>query len=128
MATKPKGLPKTGGRRRGTPNKTTADIRALAQEFGEAALRKLVEVMNHADSPPQAKISAANALLDRGYGKPSELVEPEDSTTGMKSIAELDAMYEAAMRNMEAEDARVRERNRKYFPEMAAMTEAGDTS
>lgn len=39
MATgRPKGLPKSGGRTKGTPNRVTADIKALAQTYGPEAI------------------------------------------------------------------------------------------
>lgn len=71
---RPKGLPKTGGRTAGTPNKITADIKALAQEHGVTAITMLATVMTTAESD-QAKIAAAKELLDRGYGKATQAVE-----------------------------------------------------
>lgn len=78
---------KTGGRVKGTPNKATADIKAVAQEYGELAVRKLaalaglVEGQAAAESE-QAQSSACTALLDRGYGKPSQMIsgDPENPT------------------------------------------------
>jgi hypothetical protein len=69
---RPKGLPKTGGRQAGTPNKATCEVRALAQEYTEAAVLVLAEVMTSKDATPAARVSAASALLDRGHGKPSQ--------------------------------------------------------
>jgi hypothetical protein len=69
---RPKGLPKTGGRQAGTPNKATCEVRALAQEYTEAAVLALAEVMTSRDAAPAARVSAASALLDRGHGKPSQ--------------------------------------------------------
>jgi len=72
---KPKGLPKTGGRRVGSLNVATKHtkqaLEQLAQDHTEAALQVLVEVMKHGQSDA-ARVSAANALLDRGYGKPRQ--------------------------------------------------------
>jgi len=67
---RPKGLPKTGGRKPGTPNKTTLPVRELAQAHGADAVATLAALMNDASQPPQCRISAAGHLLDRGYGKP----------------------------------------------------------
>ena len=64
---------KTGGRVAGTPNKATAELKALAQEHGPAAVAKLRHLMENAASE-QAQIAAANALLDRGYGKAAQTV------------------------------------------------------
>lgn len=66
----PKGTPRPegAGRKKGTPNKITADIKALAQEHGATAITILATILTTAESD-QAKIAAAKELLDRGYGK-----------------------------------------------------------
>jgi hypothetical protein len=66
---------KTGGRTPGTPNKATADIRAAAALHGTAALEALAEIAAGVENPPAARVSAAVALLDRGYGRPAQAVE-----------------------------------------------------
>lgn len=66
---RPKGLPRTGGRKPGTPNKVTADVRALAQKYGPKALKVLGEIMGGAAQPAAARVAAAKELLDRAYGK-----------------------------------------------------------
>ena len=59
------------GRQRGTPNKSTAEVKALAQEHGPDAIQFFVDVMNDDQQPIQARHLAAKELLDRGYGRPS---------------------------------------------------------
>lgn len=68
---------KTGGRQKGTPNKATSDIKALAQKHAPDAIACLHQLMKDDKTPPQAKISAARELLDRGYGKPSQTINKE---------------------------------------------------
>ena len=51
------------------------DLRALAQERTEEALAVLAEIMADKDAPHAARVSAANALLDRGHGKPMQTTE-----------------------------------------------------
>jgi hypothetical protein len=63
-----------GGRQKGTPNKITADVRALAQEYGEDAIRELATILTTSENH-SARISAAKELLDRGYGKSMQAVE-----------------------------------------------------
>ena len=63
-----KGHPKSGGRTKGTPNKQTADVKALAREYGPTAIAKLAYLVEHAESDA-AKVSAIKELLDRAYGK-----------------------------------------------------------
>jgi hypothetical protein len=64
---------KVGGRKKGTPNKATADIKALARVHGPEAVEKLVELMR--TGPEKVRLAAARELLDRGYGKPTQAVE-----------------------------------------------------
>jgi hypothetical protein len=61
---------KRGGRKAGTPNRSTQEIKALAQEHGPNAIKKLAELMAHSESD-ETQSRAAQALLDRGYGKPA---------------------------------------------------------
>lgn len=57
------------GRKLGSPNASTATIRALASEQANSAIAMLVELMSNNDTPAAACISAAKELLERGYGK-----------------------------------------------------------
>ena len=68
-----KGL-KTGGRRRGTPNKVTAEIREYAQQYTVEALEGLAQIARNSTSDA-ARVAAWNALLDRGHGKPIQGVD-----------------------------------------------------
>jgi hypothetical protein len=52
-----------------------ADVRTLAREHGPDAIKKLSEIMRDGNAPHAARVSAANSLLDRGYGRPSQSVE-----------------------------------------------------
>ena len=65
---------KTGGRQKGSLNKATAEIKEVARQYGTEAVEKLAELMR-CDDNPQVQRAAAEALLDRGYGKPSQAVE-----------------------------------------------------
>jgi hypothetical protein len=65
---------KTGGRVRGTPNKITADIRALAQNHAPEAIAMLATILTTSEND-SARIAAAKELLDRGYGKSTQATE-----------------------------------------------------
>jgi hypothetical protein len=65
---------KTGGRKPGTPNKATAEIRDAAQRYTAEALETLRDIMR-AGTSEQARISAANSILDRGWGKPTQILD-----------------------------------------------------
>ena len=68
MAFKPGQSGNPGGR-----SKAEAEIKRLAQEYGTAALTKLVEFLDSDDH--KLALSAANSLLDRGFGRPSQSVQ-----------------------------------------------------
>jgi len=65
---------KTGGRKLGTPNRATAEIRDAAQRYTAEALGVLRDVMRTGTSE-QARVAAANSILDRGWGKPTQILD-----------------------------------------------------
>jgi hypothetical protein len=52
--------------------KTPTEIRSLARQHTAKALQVLSGIMNEPDAPAAARVAAANALLDRGWGKPTQ--------------------------------------------------------
>jgi hypothetical protein len=69
---KPRGGRRPGaGRPRGVANKLTADIKALAADYGEGSLQTLAWIKDHGKSE-QARVAAAKELLDRAYGRPRQ--------------------------------------------------------
>ena len=54
--------------------KVLAKMQELARQHAPEALETLVQIMASSKSPPAARISAANAILDRGFGKPVPIV------------------------------------------------------
>ena len=57
--------------------KAPADIRSLARAHTAMALQTLAGIAQHGESEA-ARVAAAIALLDRGWGKPSQPVTGED--------------------------------------------------
>lgn len=53
--------------------KECAKVKALAREYGPEAIEKLVALMRGEDL--RVAKAAADSLLDRGFGKPSQSVE-----------------------------------------------------
>src|SRR6516225_3763457 len=51
------------------------EIRTLARSYTKAAIKTLVGIMRQPKAPPAARVMAANALLDRGWGKAAQLVD-----------------------------------------------------
>jgi hypothetical protein len=66
---RPRGLPRTGGRQLGTPNKNTAALKEIAGAYTQGAIQRLASIMNNPRAPYAAQVAAAHELLDRGHGK-----------------------------------------------------------
>jgi hypothetical protein len=83
---------KTGGRKRGTPNRLTVVMRGTmaetAQDFSAAALATLVEVMNDKATPASARIRAAEIVLDRAHGKAAPPAIETNREPGFVPLAE----------------------------------------
>ncbi|MBY0356559.1 MAG: hypothetical protein K2W82_01045 [Candidatus Obscuribacterales bacterium] len=50
-------------------------ISELAKEYTEEALTTLIEIARDKKAPASARVHAASALLDRGWGKPAIHIE-----------------------------------------------------
>jgi hypothetical protein len=61
-----------------------ADVKELSRLEGPEAVRQRVAIMKDERAPHAARVSAANSLLDRGYGKPPQSV---DVTTNVSASA-----------------------------------------
>ena len=70
---------KTGGRKKGTPNKHTAEVRVLAQQHGPACIERLAEIA--LGDNPTAAVAACKELLDRGWGKSVAPIELSGTVT-----------------------------------------------
>lgn len=57
------------GRKPGVVSAAKRELQSMAKDHAERALQVLAEVMESAESDA-ARVAAANAILDRGYGKP----------------------------------------------------------
>jgi hypothetical protein len=68
--------PQGSGRKRGQGNKLTDEVKKLAQEHSENAIKRLSEIMAQNDDLRAAAL-AANSMLDRAYGKPQG--SPQDA-------------------------------------------------
>ncbi len=84
---------KTGGRRKGTANKVTAEIRGAAQQYTVEALGGLAEIARNGDSDA-AKVAAWKAILDRGHGRPVQGVEmggPDGGPVQVEDVSPMEA-------------------------------------
>jgi len=80
------------GRPIGTKNKATSlecsSITELAKNFGEKALRTLLDIAENSESD-SARVSAAVALLNRGYGRPRLSAESSESMESRPTVIQL---------------------------------------
>jgi hypothetical protein len=82
-----------GGRKPGTPNKATRDIRELAQVHSTASVQELAKLagvvkgVKGAESE-QARIAALKELLDRGHGKATQAVDLNVTPVNVESLTD----------------------------------------
>lgn len=93
MAANKRGGPRQGaGRPKGRVSRATPSQKATLSELARAhtsvALQVLVDVAKKGESE-SARVAAANAILDRGYGKPRQAVEHSGSI-GTYDLTKLD--------------------------------------
>jgi hypothetical protein len=74
-----------GGRPRGV-----AEVRALAMTFTAEAIETLAAIMRNVKAPPPARAAAANALLDRGVGKPEISAKVENTNVEVSGGPQFD--------------------------------------
>jgi Family of unknown function (DUF5681) len=55
------------------------EVKEAARAHTEEAITVLVEVMKDTKAPPSARVSAAGAILDRGWGRPQQSVDMKTS-------------------------------------------------
>jgi hypothetical protein len=79
---------KTGGRKPGSPNKVTADVRAIAQQYAPAALKELARLSVDAESE-QARVAAIKEILERAYGKSRQALDIDANVKATISRIEL---------------------------------------
>ncbi|WP_233882417.1 hypothetical protein [Paraburkholderia flagellata] len=60
----------SGGRKAGTPNHATQEIKVLAGVSAGEAVERLAELMRYAENETR-RLAAIRELLDRGFGRPT---------------------------------------------------------
>ena len=104
-----KGHEKQGGRQKGTPNKSTAEVKAYCQEFGEDIISMLLNLA-HYSIDPRVRIMAGKEILDRGYGRPPQGVElsgPEGGPIETVDLSDKELARLAAYLTLEAVNDKV---------------------
>ena len=83
----------TSGNPGGRP-RVLGDVQELARERSPEAINTLAAIMDDKKAPPAARVAAANSLLDRGYGKPTQpisqtLTKIDPSTMSDEELASI---------------------------------------
>ncbi len=97
----PSGLPKDPAKIEA--RRMTRDVRELCRQNSRAAVETLIEVMKQKSAPPAARVNAANSLLDRGWGKPQQIIEATVDSYDRMSNEELIAYITSAAPVVEEE-------------------------
>ena len=58
--------------------KEVAEVRDLARRSTPAAIEALENIMNQATAPASARVAAAEALLNRAWGRPTQPVSGDE--------------------------------------------------
>lgn len=78
--------------------KNIAEIRSLARSHSRTAVNVLVGIMRSKDATAAACVSAANAILDRGWGKATQPLESgDDGALELIHGIELDSVVQKAV-------------------------------
>jgi hypothetical protein len=78
----PKGISGNPG---GRP-KELAEVQAAARSHTVAAITTLSEICADESAPPAARVAAANALLDRGWGRPLQAIDASVTVTTLADL------------------------------------------
>jgi len=99
--------PGKSGNPGGRPKVTLPDGRSLTElcrAHTETAVNALVEICTSPDAPKAAVVASANALLDRGWGKPQQAVEITGKDGGAIEYRDLSNLSAETLRELAAMD------------------------
>jgi hypothetical protein len=58
----------------------------LARQHTAAALQALADIVADPSAPPGARVAAAEATLDRGYGRPTQMIDAEVRSVSLADL------------------------------------------
>lgn len=88
------GRPK--GQRNAATKEQIANISDMAKMHSDAAIATLVEIATNGAASEGARVSAANAILDRAWGKPLQGVDHTSSDGSMAPVTGFDVRIAVA--------------------------------
>lgn len=66
--------------------KALLDVIRLARQETEASLKTLAKIRDSEDAPAPARVAASTALLDRGWGKPTQPIDGDGQGGPIKTV------------------------------------------
>ena len=76
------------GRKKGSPNKITREIKEIAHQYGPGALKELARIATQGESEA-ARVAACREILDRAYGKAMQAIQGTVDYGISEQLAEL---------------------------------------
>jgi len=76
--------------------KVLGDVQELARQYTAEAIETLRDIMRDKRAPPAARSLAANALLDRGYGRPPQTVNANVASRPVREMSDAELLAIAA--------------------------------
>ena len=90
MAGKRGGARPGAGRKPGKDSPVKLALAEMAKQHAPDALQTLVQICSDSQAPHAARVSAANAILDRGYGKPPQALEHSGPDGGPMPVTRIE--------------------------------------
>lgn len=78
--------PGAGRPKRSTRTTKKKSISEIAKEYGPRAIEVLLEVAEDKSATPSSRVTAANYLLDRGFGKPTTSTDVNVTASDISTI------------------------------------------
>lgn len=89
---RPPGLPKTGGRTRGTPNKSTLLMHAKLAEFGCDPVQELLSIARNPDTSEAVKVSIYSGFMRFSYATPKPITCDEEPLPEQRQLTVEEAL------------------------------------
>ena len=85
---KAKGSPKTGGRKKGTPNIMTRELKEICRQQAPTLVKELIRLATSAESEA-VRVAAIKEMFDRGFGRVTQPIEGAMTYGVSEQLAEL---------------------------------------
>lgn len=104
---RPAGLPKSGGRRKGSPNRTTKAKAAKIAESGLTPLEYMLNVLRNNDAPPDDRMEAAKSAAPYVHPKLAAMTHAHSGAMGVYDVTKLASLSDEELKLFESVLARI---------------------